>query len=100
MKRKGVDSGEVRSRMGIVGVRPPSILPPMILERYDSIEVRGWGSANDMIPEELGRGGAGRRLRPERTATSGRRALVKEDGEIADKGRRSFLRRAERLREV
>ena len=44
MKRKGVDSGEVRSRMGIVGVRPPSILPPMILERYDSRGVRERGS--------------------------------------------------------
>jgi hypothetical protein len=26
----------------------------MFLERYDSIEFRGWGSANDMIPWELG----------------------------------------------
>ena len=98
-EKKGRGWREVSSRMGIAGVPLPRALPPMILERYDSIEVRGWGSANDMIPEELG-SGPGRRLRRELISTSGRRALVKEDGEIADKGRRSFLRRAERLGEV
>jgi len=27
--------------------------PPRFLKRYDSKRVRGWGSANDMIPWEL-----------------------------------------------
>jgi hypothetical protein len=28
----------------------------MFLKRYDSIEVSGWGSVNDMIPWQLGMG--------------------------------------------
>jgi len=27
--------------------------PPLFLKRYDSKRVRGWGSANDMIPWQL-----------------------------------------------
>jgi hypothetical protein len=37
----------------------------MILKRYDSIEVRGWGSANDMIPREFGERTGGAGVRPE-----------------------------------
>ena len=98
--RKGLkEKGISRNIEACLNGEMVQALPPMILERYDSIEVRGWGSANDMIPEELG-SGPGRRLRRELISTSGRRALVKEDGEIADKGRRSFPRRAELLEEI
>ena len=30
-------------------------LPPWFLQRYDSLGLRRWGSANDVIPLELGR---------------------------------------------
>jgi hypothetical protein len=99
--RKGLkEKGICRNIEERLNVEVAQALPPVILERYDSIEVRGWGSANDMIPEELGRRGSGRRLKRERTSTSDRRAPVREDGEVADKGRRSFLRHAERLEEA
>ncbi len=33
--------------------------PPMILERYDTTEFKGWGSANDMTGKELEERGVG-----------------------------------------
>jgi hypothetical protein len=38
----------------------------MFLKRYDSKRVRGWGSAKDMIPWELGDRGQGVGARPEK----------------------------------
>ena len=37
-------------------------LPPLFLQRYDSIVVRGWGSVNDMIRWELAVRRAGARI--------------------------------------
>ena len=67
-KRGDTEITRLRERTLEGGASPP----PGFLKRYDSERVRGWGSANDMIPWDLWGSGGGSGIRLREGAACGR----------------------------